>query len=106
MKKADADTVEGEASSARLAGTAAPLLTLNSAIFENVPVSLTAELGKGSMTVSELLALKPGSQVPLETTLDGLVELKLNGKMVARGEIVAVDDHFGVRITEIVATQN
>jgi flagellar motor switch protein FliN/FliY len=55
------------------------------------------------MTVGALTALKPGAVVPLEAALNRPVELRLGEAIVARGELVAVDDKFGVRLTEIAA---
>jgi flagellar motor switch protein FliN/FliY len=81
----------------------APLLNLESAIFKDVAVTLQAKLGETSLTVSELLALRTGDILKLDLQLDSPVELRLNQSTVALGEIVAVDDHFGVRITEIAA---
>jgi flagellar motor switch protein FliN len=83
----------------------APMVTLDSAVLDDVKVSLHANLGKGFLTVSELLALKRGSVVTLGTSLDGLVDLTLNDRVIAKGELVAVGDQFGVRIVEIVAKQ-
>jgi flagellar motor switch protein FliN len=76
---------------------------LDPEIFGDVKVELTATLGQGAMTVSELVNLVDGDVVPLDTPLNGLIELKFKDRIVARGEIVSVGDQFGVRITEIVA---
>lgn len=78
-----------------------PLVSLQSAIFRDVSVELSAKLGSVKLTVADLLALKSGSVLGLEAKLSDPVELSLNGSVVARGEIVAVDDRFGVRILEI-----
>jgi flagellar motor switch protein FliN/FliY len=78
-----------------------PLVSLDSAVFSGVTVTLNAGLGSVSMTVQELLALKAGEIVRLDAQLNDLVELSLNGAPVGRGEIVAVNDSFGVRIVEI-----
>lgn len=78
-----------------------PLVSLDSALFQDVQVSLEAKLGEVSMTIAELLALKAGSVLQLERGLNDLVEIRLNQSLVARGEVVAVDDNFGVRIVEI-----
>jgi flagellar motor switch protein FliN/FliY len=77
------------------------LVSLDSALFQDVQVSLEAKLGEVTMTIAELLALKAGSVLQLERGLNDLVEIRLNQSVVARGEIVAVDDNFGVRIVEI-----
>jgi len=55
------------------------------------------------MTVSQFTALKVGEAVRLDAALNQSVELRLNGAIVARGELVAVDDRFGVRLTEVAA---
>lgn len=78
-----------------------PLVGLDSAVFSGVTVNLDARLGSVTMTVQQLLALKAGEIVGLDTRLNDLVELSLNGAVVGRGEIVAVNDSFGVRIVEI-----
>lgn len=82
-----------------------PVVTLDSSILGDVDVTVMATLGHGSMPVSQLLQLIPGSVVELGTPLDGHLDLTLNGKLIARGELVAVDDHFGIRISEIIAEQ-
>lgn len=79
----------------------APLLSIDSAIFNDVRVVLKARLGQVSLTMQELLALKSGSILELDLKMTDLIELRLNDALVARGEIVAVDDNFGVRIVEI-----
>jgi len=78
-----------------------PLVSLDSAIFQDVQVSLDARLGQVTMTIAELLALKAGSVVKLERGLNDLIELRLNQSVVARGEIVVVDDNYAIRIVEI-----
>ena len=78
-----------------------PLIGLDSAVFSDVKVKLDAQLGSVTMSVRELLALKAGEIVALETGLGDLVELQINGSPVGRGEIVAVNDTFGVRIVEL-----
>lgn len=78
-----------------------PLLSLDAAILRDVKVSLAIRLGEASLTVEELLELRSGSVVKLDRLLTEPIDLQLNGAVVARGEIVAVDDNFGVRILEI-----
>lgn len=65
-----------------------------------VPVSV--ELGRTSMSVQDILELTTDSVVELDRAADSPVELLVHGKCVARGEIVVVDDYYGVRISEIV----
>ncbi|MBO9714806.1 FliM/FliN family flagellar motor C-terminal domain-containing protein [Sphingomonas sp.] len=76
--------------------------TVSSKLIGNVGVELRAFLGGAEMTVAELEALGAGTVVRLDTPLNATVVLELNGVGVARGELVAVGDKFGVRLTEIV----
>lgn len=68
----------------------------------SVEVVLEAVIGSATMSVAELMKLEKGSSVTLESSLERDVELRLNGIAVARGELVAVGDHYGVRIVDIV----
>ncbi|MDR3508029.1 MAG: FliM/FliN family flagellar motor switch protein [Caulobacteraceae bacterium] len=81
--------------------SARPLVAIGSPVFKDVQVALQASLGEVSLTVEILLGLRVGSVLKLDTPLNALVDLHLNGAVVARGEIVAVDDNFGVRIVEV-----
>jgi flagellar motor switch protein FliN/FliY len=83
------------------AGEGTSILSAGSPLLGDVPITLQARLGSAEMTLAELLALRDGSVIELETRLSDPIELYLNDALVARGEIVAVDDHFGVRIVEI-----
>lgn len=71
------------------------------AMLSHVAVNLEVVLGKATMTVEELFALKAGSSLTLDTELDAPVALQLNGKTIAKGHLVAIDDRFGVKIVEI-----
>jgi flagellar motor switch protein FliN len=68
----------------------------------HVKVSLVAEVGKAEMTVDELFRLHKQDVLKLDQNVEAVVTLLLNGKAIARGELVAVDDNLGVRITELV----
>jgi len=83
------------------ASDAAPLTTLDSALLKEVTVALSAKVGETSMTIKDLLALKTGEIVKLNAGLNDLVELHLNQCAIARGELVAIGDNFGIRIVEI-----
>jgi len=88
------DEPKGQAGPAKLA-------PINSDLFRGVRVSLEARLGQAAMTVEEMMALKAGSVVALETGLADHVELYLNDVLIARGEVVAVGERYGVRIVDI-----
>lgn len=68
----------------------------------NVPLQITAELGRCKMQVAEILKLGTGAIVELDRLAGGPVDLLVNSKLVARGEVVAIDDNFGVRVTELI----
>jgi flagellar motor switch protein FliN/FliY len=65
-------------------------------------VTLSVELGSCQMPMREVLQLKAGSVVQLEKPADGPVEVLVNRKLIARGQVVVVDDRFGIKITELV----
>lgn len=67
----------------------------------DVEMEVTAELGRTSMTVRELLSLVPGSVVELDRIAGAPIDVLVNGTVIARGEVVVVDEEFGVRVTEI-----
>lgn len=77
------------------------MVPINSDLLRGVRISLDARLGRAGMTVEEMMALQKGSVVTLETGLADHVDLYLENALVARGEIVAVGDNYGVRIVEI-----
>jgi flagellar motor switch protein FliN len=68
----------------------------------DVPVELTVEIGRTRRTIGETLALGPGSIVSLDRMAGEPVDLLVNGKPIARGEVVVIDEEFGLRITEVV----
>ncbi|MCC6491238.1 MAG: flagellar motor switch protein FliN [Candidatus Hydrogenedentes bacterium] len=63
----------------------------------------TARLGRIEMPISEILSLGPGSIIEVGHLVDEPVELLVNDKLIARGDVVVVDEKFGLRITEIVS---
>ncbi len=69
----------------------------------NVSLGVTAELGRCTMRVSDVLKLGRGSIVELDRLAGAPIDVLVNNRLVARGEVIAVDDRFGVRVTEVVA---
>ena len=67
----------------------------------DVPVTLTVELGRVNLTVSQLADLKPGDVVELGRNSRAPVELTSGGRMVARGELILIDTDLGVRVTSV-----
>jgi flagellar motor switch protein FliN/FliY len=70
----------------------------------DVGLELTVEVGRTRMTLGQALALGPGSVITLDRLADQPVDLLVNGMPVARGEVVVIDDVFGLRVTQIVAS--
>jgi flagellar motor switch protein FliN len=70
---------------------------------QNVPVELAVEIGRTRMTIGDALALGIGSVVTVGRLAGDPVELLVNGRVIARGEVVAIEEELGLRITEIAA---
>jgi flagellar motor switch protein FliN/FliY len=73
-----------------------PLTVLN-----EVMMTVTAELGRTTMPVRELLNLSPGMVVEIDRVAGAPIDLLVNGRRIAVGEVVVIDEEFGIRITEI-----
>ncbi len=73
----------------------------NISLLLDVPLKLTVELGRTTRTVKEILALAPGSVVELDKLSGEAVDILVNEKLIAKGEVVVIDENFGIRITEI-----
>jgi flagellar motor switch protein FliN/FliY len=73
-------------------------------LFE-VPVQVSAILGKTTMQVSQLLKLGRGAVVELDRKVGDAIDIYVNDRLVARGEVIIVDDHLGVTLTEIIKSE-
>jgi flagellar motor switch protein FliN len=73
-------------------------------LLRDVMMGVSVELGRTRMTVRELLALTPGAIVELDKAAGAPVDLLVNGTLMARGEVVVIDEEFAVRISEIVSS--
>lgn len=71
------------------------------ALVGHVEVKMAAEIGSLTLSIEQLLAMKTGDQLKLDQTLDAPVSLLLNGRLVANAELMAVDDHYAIRILEL-----
>ncbi len=69
----------------------------------DVPLEVTAEIGRATLPLRDLLQLNQGSVVELDKLAGEPLDVLVNGKLVARGEAVMVNDKFGVRLTDIVS---
>jgi flagellar motor switch protein FliN/FliY len=68
----------------------------------DIPVQISAVLGRATMQVSQLLKLGRGAVVELDRKVGEAIDIYVNNRLVARGEVVIVDEHLGVTMTEIV----
>lgn len=71
-------------------------------MLHGVDMEVTVELGRTRMTVRDLLALTPGAVLELDRAAGSPADLLVNGRLIARGEVVVVDEDFGLRVTEII----
>jgi flagellar motor switch protein FliN len=67
----------------------------------DVPVQITVHVGRTRITLGELVNLTPGSLLELDREANEPADILVNGKVVARGEIVTIDDSYGVRVTDV-----
>lgn len=95
---------ELEASGAAGGGGAAPSAsTQNLDFLLDVPLEVTVELGRTSMIINKLLQLTQGSVVELDKAAGASVEIYVNRKLMGKGEVVVVNERFGIRVTEIIS---
>jgi flagellar motor switch protein FliN/FliY len=71
----------------------------------DVQVELTVEVGRTHMSLGETMSLGQGSVVTLDRLADKPVDLLVNGRPIARGEVVVIDEQFGLRITEVMGAE-
>jgi len=70
-------------------------------LFLDVPVGVTVQLGSCQISMREVLQLNAGSVLQLDKLADSPVDILVNDKLVARGEVVVIDNRFGVKVTEM-----
>ncbi len=72
----------------------------------DVPLEITVEMGRTSRTVKEILTFSPGKIIELDKLAGDPIDILVNGKFVAKGEVVVIDENYGIRITDIVSVNN
>lgn len=72
----------------------------------DIPVKISVVLGRAKMTIGEILSLEPGTVVELDKQVGEPVEILANGKLILKGEVVVIDENFGIRVTELVGNGN
>ncbi len=93
----------GEAIDAAEAVAASPARTVE--FIKEVPLAVTVEVGRSRMTIQDLLQLGQGSVVELTKLAGDPLDIFINGKQVAYGEAVIVNEKFGIRLTEIISPE-
>lgn len=73
-------------------------------LLRDVPLRISVELGRARLLVRDVLALRTGSVIELDHRVGAEVDVLVNGTLIARGEVVVVDEHFGVRISEVLSS--
>ncbi len=96
------DTAASVSDGGRGSGEAAPSAR-GLEFLSGIELEAAVELGRTTMSIGKVLDLGPGSVVQLDKMLGDPVELMIKDRLIARGEVVVVDDRFGLRITEVVA---
>jgi len=99
---AEAVDVPHTASAGSATASVTPLPRRGIEMLHGVDMEVTVELGRTRMTVRDLLALTPGAVLELDRAAGSPADLLVNGRLIARGEVVVVDEDFGLRVTEIV----
>jgi flagellar motor switch protein FliN/FliY len=82
---------------AATAGRSGPIELLN-----DVEMGVTVELGRTRMLVRDILELSSGSVIELDRAAGAPIDVLVNGTLIARGEVVVIDEEFGIRITEVI----
>jgi flagellar motor switch protein FliN/FliY len=77
------------------------LLRPNAALLDSIDVNLTVVVGQAKTTLGKLMALKEADLLTIDRMVDTPVDIVVNGNVVARGQLVVIDDAFGVRVTEV-----
>lgn len=68
----------------------------------DVPLEVTAELGRTNKSIKEILELAPGTIIELDKLAGEPIDVMVNGKLVAKGEVVVIEESFGIRVTDII----
>ena len=79
------------------------LVGAHTGLLDSVKVSVSVMLGDAHLTLGELMNLKEAAVLKVDRLVDAPVDVVINGNVLARGQLVVVDDNFGVRVTEIAA---
>ncbi len=88
----------------QLAAAAEAATYSNFRLLADIPVRMSVEVGSTSLRLAEIMDLSEGSVVELDRQADELLDIMVNGTLVARGEVVTVNGRYGIRVVEIAST--
>lgn len=92
-----------EAKFTEIANAAKPAADMGLDFILDIPLTLTVELGRSRMLISELLQLGQGSVIELSKLAGEPMDIYINQRLIARGEVVVINEKFGIRLTDIVS---
>jgi flagellar motor switch protein FliN/FliY len=72
----------------------------------DVPLEVTVELGRTHKLIKDILSFSPGTIIELDTLAGEPIDILVYGKFVAKGEVVVIDENFGIRVTDIISAEN
>jgi flagellar motor switch protein FliN len=98
-----ADASAGAASFDELTDDSIPGTDVNLDVVLDIPVNLSMEIGRTKISIRNLLQLNQGSVVELERLAGEPMDVLVNGTLIARGEVVVVNEKFGIRLTDIIS---
>ena len=100
----DTNNLEGNAQEEDLKGNnASPMEKYDLDLILDIHLDVSVELGRVKMLVNDLLQLGQGSIIELNKSVGEPLEIYINNKLIARGEVVVVDESFGIRVTDIIS---
>ncbi|SMP13549.1 flagellar motor switch protein FliN/FliY [Desulfurobacterium pacificum] len=74
-------------------------------LLKDIPLEITVEIGSASLPLEEILRLHPNSIVELDRYVNEPVDIKINGRLVAKGKLYTVKENFGIKITQIITPE-
>jgi len=101
MAEANTDVLTDNEESASAKGLSDKI---NADVLQNIPVTISVEVGRTSLKIRDLMRLTQGSVVELDRLAGEPLDLLVNNTLVAQGEVVLVNDRYGVRLTSVVPT--
>ncbi len=101
--QAEADNVASAAGFDELTDSSMPGSDVNLDVVLDIPVNLSMEIGRTKISIRNLLQLNQGSVVELERLAGEPMDVLVNGTLIARGEVVVVNEKFGIRLTDIIS---